>query len=127
MTTFLLYWAALKALDPRAPYLAIALLVGAVIQVWKLVHKKSFDAQPSRIKTLPAAMMGALLMAAANQNLNTIVIDVFFGAISGVTAVGGHETLRRLLAGEGQEQKAPPDDPLAVTVDVEEPKDEKKS
>lgn len=101
--TFLVHlMAQLRAVDPRLPYLLTAAVVGAVIWAWRTLSPSTFDQVPTRVRALPAAAVGAILTAGATESLNTVLIDLVFGAFAGVTAVGGHETLRRLVSGEGQ-------------------------
>lgn len=93
----------LRAIDPRLPYLLTAALCALVIHLWRSVSRPgvwwSFDNVPSRVKALPAAVIGAVLTAGTTQGLHTLLVDLVFGAFAGVTAVGGHETLRRLASG----------------------------
>lgn len=102
MTSLVQTVAQLRAIDPRLPYLLTAAVVGAVIWAWRVVSPGTFDQVPTRVRALPAAAIGAILTAGATESLNTVLIDLVFGAFAGVTAVGGHETLRRLVSGEGQ-------------------------
>jgi len=101
MTFLVQFGAQLRAIDPRLPYLLTAAVVGSVIWLWRTLSPRTFEQVPTRVRALPAAAVGAILTAGATESLNTVLIDLVFGAFAGVTAVGGHETLRRLVSGEG--------------------------
>lgn len=102
MTFLVQFGAQLRAIDPRLPYLLTAAVVGSIIWLWRTLSPSTFEQVPTRVRALPAAAVGAILTAGATESLNTVLIDLVFGAFAGVTAVGGHETLRRLMSGEGQ-------------------------
>ena len=102
MTYLVQLVAQLRAIDPRLPYLLTAAVVGTAIWAWRTLSPSTFEQVPTRVRALPAAAVGAILTAGATESLNTVLIDLVFGAFAGVTAVGGHETLRRLMSGEGQ-------------------------
>jgi hypothetical protein len=95
MTEFKNY---LDAIDPRLFYLTIALAVGAVIFGWKKIHSESFYKVPTRYRALPAAVLGALVSGSSATEIKHAVIDAVIGVFAGVTAVGGHEFLSRLLS-----------------------------
>ena len=114
----------LRAIDPRLPYLLTAALCALVIHLWRSVSRPgawwSFDNVPSRVKALPAAVIGAVLTAGTTQGLHTLLVDLVFGAFAGVTAVGGHETLRRLASSAA----AAPEliEPAAVSRNIAQPR-----
>lgn len=99
--------AELRAIDPRLPYLLTAALCGVLVWLWKTLSPKTFEQVPPRARALPAAAIGAILTAGSTESLHTLLVDLVFGAFAGVTAVGGHETLRRLALGP-QEATASP-------------------
>ena len=104
--------AQLRAIDPRLPYLLTAALCGLAVWLWKTTSPATFAQVPPRVRALPAAAIGAILTAGSTESLHTLLVDMVFGAFAGVTAVGGHETLRRLVSGTGQEGQ-PPAAPVA--------------
>jgi hypothetical protein len=97
----------LDALDPRLFWIVISLVVLGVIQLWRWVHPASFDKVPARIKALPAVALGAILAATASDDVTQIVMNLVIGALSGVGAVGAHETVRRLATGESNTSPIP--------------------
>lgn len=97
---------ALEAIDPRLWWLSITLFIYALIWIWRWVSPKlptvlQFENVPSQFKPLPALAIGAVLGATGmeSQEIARILLDLVLGSISGVTAVGGHETLARLMGG----------------------------
>lgn len=111
----------LDALDPRLWWLGIALLTYLVMWCWRWLSKwlpvsLQFDQCPARVKALPAAGIGLLLGAASaglssvelGQQLAGIVVDAIAGACSGVTSVGLHEMVNRLLGAGGTLAPKPP-------------------
>lgn len=103
MTEFKAY---LDSIDPRLFYLAIAFAVGAVIFGWKKVHPQSFYRLSTRYRALPATILGAIASASTATELKRAVVDAVIGAFAGITAVGGHEFVTRLLSGD--KKKAAP-------------------
>lgn len=103
--------AQLRAIDPRLPYLLTAAVCGLLVWLWKTASPKTFEQVPPRARALPAAAIGAILTAGSTESLHTLLVDLVFGAFAGVTAVGGHETLRRLALGPQEATAAPPPAP----------------
>lgn len=91
----------LDAIDPRLWWLVIALVVYGLVFAWRKIHPASFDKIPARFKALPAAILGAIMASTAAEEIPKMLFDLVMGAISGVTAVGGHEAGVRLLTGKG--------------------------
>lgn len=96
----------LDSIDPRLFYLAVALVIGAIIFGWKKIHSTSFYKLPGRYRALPAAILGAIASASTSSELKRAVVDAVIGVFAGITAVGGHEFLTRLLSGD--KKKAAP-------------------
>lgn len=95
----------LDSIDPRLFYLAVALAVGAVIFAWKRWHPLSFYRLPQRARALPAAILGALAAASGSEDIQRAVVDAIIGVFAGITAVGGHEFVSRLLSAPKQGSK----------------------
>lgn len=103
MTGIKLY---LDSIDPRLFYLAIALAVGAVVFGWKKLHPLSFYRLPQRARALPAAILGAIAAASGAEDISRAVVDAIIGVFAGITAVGGHEFVSRLLSAPKKAPKA---------------------
>lgn len=88
----------LDSIDPRLFYLFVALAVGGVIFLWKKVHPDSFYRLSSKYRALPAAILGAIASASTSSELKRAVVDAVIGVFAGITAVGGHEFVTRLLS-----------------------------
>lgn len=102
--TMLALKAALDETDPRLWPVLIAGVVYSIGLLWKRYAPKSFRAVPARFKALPAAIIGAVL---AGSTGTSTLIDLFIGAAAGLTAVGGHETMKRLKTGVGSSDVPP--------------------
>ncbi len=111
--------AELRAIDPRLPYLLTAALCGVLVWLWKTLSPTTFEQVPPRARALPAAAIGAILTAGSTESLHTLLVDLVFGAFAGVTAVGGHETLRRLALGPQEATAAPV--PVSPTEPAQQP------
>jgi len=96
--------------DPRLWPLLIAGVVYLAMNAWKKVSPASFDSMPPRLKMLPAALLGAIIGGTTGVSA---ILDIVVGAMSGITAVGGHEVLTRLRTGSGTREEASPPSPAS--------------
>lgn len=97
----------LVAVDPRLWPFTIAVVVGFVYWLWKLVHPASFNSVPSKLKALPGAVLAAALSGLTAPELSELILDT---AIGSLTAGGGYEFIQRALHGSKQarvEKKEP--------------------
>jgi hypothetical protein len=99
---------ALDALDPRIWWVGVTLLVYLLVWCWRWVSRYlpavlRFEACPSRLRALPAVGLATAIGATGidSAEIAKILLDLVLAAISGVTAVGGHEMLGRLLGAAG--------------------------
>lgn len=103
----------LDAIDPRLWWVLVALVVYLVVYLWRVLSPKlpeplRFSSLPSRFKALPAALLGLAMGVTSVDNdaeVVKMIVDLVLSAVAGVTAVGGHETLRRLSTGAGASGK----------------------
>ena len=93
----------LDALDPRLWWLSITIGIYLLVFVWKKLSAKlpeaiRFDQIPTRLKVLPALALALVLGATGLESaeIGRNVLEMLLGVISGVTAIGAHETLQRL-------------------------------
>lgn len=91
----------IQDVDPRLWSLTIAVVVGWSYWLWKLIHPKSFEGMPSRLKALPGALIAAVLSGATASELGEFILNTVIGAL---TAGGGHEFIQRALKGSKAER-----------------------
>jgi len=85
----------LATLHPLAPYLAISLLVGAIVWAWRSLHPRSFERLPTSLQGLPAVLLGAVIAAwASGGDVDHAMVEALLGALAGLTAIGGHHVAK---------------------------------
>lgn len=93
----------LAEIHPGLPAIAIAVLVGAVVWLWRRYHAQSFEALPRKIQALPAVVLSGLLAAAANGlDPIPVLVDAIGAALA---AIGGHHGLAKFLLPQGPSPK----------------------
>ena len=101
MTFVLEFKRQLDATDPRLWYLLIAMLVGALMETWRRALPRSFKKVPTRLKALPAMLIGTLVSLTPSQSAQEAFWNAVAGVLMGLLAVGGYEAKVRLLSGQG--------------------------
>ena len=106
MTWLVTLRAQCDAIHPQLWFLVVAGVVGAIVFAWRKANAASWNKLPSRLKVLPATIIGALLAATSDDKAGTVIVNAMLGAFSGLTAAGGHEMLVRLFTGAGDNRPA---------------------
>lgn len=93
----------LDAVDPRLFYLTICAVAYLIVSVWSTYLPLSFAKLPPQLKALPSVLIGAVLSASASSalELKAVFLNTLWGAVLGLTAVGGYEAKTRLVSGLG--------------------------
>jgi len=88
----------LASIHPQLPVATLAVLVGGLIWLVKVVWPEGFAKLPKKAQAYPALVLGAVLGALSGTgDPMTILADALFGGLlGGVTAVGGHHAGKRL-------------------------------
>lgn len=102
----------LAEIHPGLPAIAIAVLVGAVVWLWRRYHAKSFEALPKPLQALPAVVLSGLIAAATNGlDPIPVLVDAIGAALA---AIGGHHGLAKFLLPQGPSSKPPAPPPAAL-------------
>ncbi len=93
----------LASIHPQLPVAALAVLVGALIWLLKVVWPEGFARLPKKAQAYPALVLGAVLGALSGTgDPMAILSDALFGGLlGGVTAVGGHHAGKRIKGSSG--------------------------
>lgn len=92
--------ASMDAIDPRLFFLVLSLLAWGAIAIWRKAHAKSFDFVTSKwpvLQAAPAIALTGILSAATGDDAKSALLNAFFGAGSGLAAIGLHHLAKRAV------------------------------
>ncbi len=105
----------LDAMDPRLWWLGVTLLIYCLVHLWRALGKYlpqalRFEVVPTRFRALPAAAL-ALVIGATGLSSGDILqnlLGLVLSGVAGVTSVGLHEMVQRLIGAGGSMAPKPP-------------------